>query len=287
MQIIDGNLLALEITQKIAKDVFDNFRDQRPGLAIILAGDRPDSALYVDIKQQRAKEVGIDTHLYKIKKQETNKDILDLIDYLNRDLEIDGILVQLPLPKKYNTDKIIRAISPEKDVDGFHPINREKIIQAKTISEEPKIIPPVYAAIFFILKKIGFNFSEKQAVLVVNSPIFAEGIVRMLERRGMRVVVVSADDEDLGSKIAEADLLISAIGRSRLIKAEMIKPNATVIDVGINRESDGNVVGDVDFEEAKEMAAAITPVPGGIGPLTVAKVLENTWRLAKSSRQIK
>ena len=281
MQIIDGNLLALEITQKIARDVFDNFGNRRPGLAIILAGDREDSALYVDIKQQRAKEVGVDTHLYKIEDRETTDDILTLIDYLNRDSEIDGILVQLPLPKKYNTEKIIKAIDPRKDVDFFHPVNRQKIIQATTVAEEPEILPPVYGAIFFILEKIGFIFPQQTAVLVANSPIFADGLRKMLERRGMKVDIVSADDKDLAAKTKEADLLVSAVGRPRLIKAEMIKPNATVIDVGISRETDGRVVGDVDFEEAKEMTAAITPVPGGIGPLTVAKVLENTWRLAR------
>jgi len=282
MQIIDGQQIALEITQKIAREIFDNALDKRPGLAIILAGEREDSALYVDIKQERAKEVGIDTHLYKIEEGETTEDVVELIEHLNKDEDIDGILVQLPLPEKYDTDKIIATINPQKDVDCFHPENVKKLDNYK--QEKPPILSPVYATVLEMLEKIYFDIKDRQVVLVVNSDIFGSGLKKILEAEGAdEVEIVFANDENLKEKTKQADLLITAVGRRNLITAEMIKPNAVAIDIGITKEN-GKVYGDVDFAEVKEMAQAITPVPGGVGPVTVAKVLENTWQLAKNKR---
>ena len=178
MQIIDGNQIALEITQKIARDIFDNALDNRPGLAIILAGDREDSALYVDIKQARAKEVGIDTHLYKIEKRETTEDIMKLIKHLNQDEEVDGILVQLPLPEKYDTDKIISAIDPIKDVDCFHPDNLKKLDNYRR--QKPNILSPVYATVMEVLTRISFNVTNKKSIIVANSEIFGNNLKKIL-----------------------------------------------------------------------------------------------------------
>ncbi len=278
MQIIDGQQIALEITQKIARDIFDNALDNRPGLAIILAGEREDSALYVDIKQQRAKEVGIDTHLYKMEEGEGTDEVIELIKHLNQDSEIDGILVQLPLPEKFDTDKIISTIDPKKDVDCFHPENVKKIAEYK--NDKTVLLSPVYATVMLMLEKIYFDLAGRRVVLVVNSKIFGEGLKKLLTNEGADVKMVFGNDKNLAKEVKQADLLITAVGKRNLITAEMIKPNAVVIDVGITKE-DGRVYGDVDFEEAKEMTQAITPVPGGVGPVTVAKVLENTWRLAK------
>ncbi len=279
MQIIDGQQIALEITQKIARDIFDNALDNRPGLAIILAGEREDSALYVDIKQQRAKEVGIDTHLYKMEEGEGTEEMVELIKHLNQDQEIDGILVQLPLPEKFDTDKIIATIDPKKDVDCFHPENIKKIAEYK--NNRAVLLSPVYATIMLMLDKVNFDLYGRQVVVVVNSEIFGNGLKTLLTNEGADVKMVFGDDKNLAEEVGQADLLITAVGKRNLITAEMIKPNVVVIDIGITKE-DGQIHGDVDFEEAKEMTRAITPVPGGVGPVTVAKVLENTWRLAKN-----
>jgi methylenetetrahydrofolate dehydrogenase (NADP+)/methenyltetrahydrofolate cyclohydrolase len=281
MQIIDGNQIALEITQKIARDIFDNALDNRPGLAIILAGDREDSALYVDIKQARAKEVGIDTHLYKIEKRETTEDIMKLIKHLNQDEEVDGILVQLPLPEKYDTDKIISAIDPIKDVDCFHPDNLKKLDNYRR--QKPNILSPVYATVMEVLTRISFNVTNKKSIIVANSEIFGNNLKKILKAEGSDVEVIFPDDKNLRKKIRTADLLVTAVGKRNLITGSMIKPNAVVIDVGIIKEN-GRIYGDVDFEEVKEMTLAITPVPGGVGPITVAKVLENVRKLSKSRK---
>jgi methylenetetrahydrofolate dehydrogenase (NADP+)/methenyltetrahydrofolate cyclohydrolase len=283
MYIIDGNQIALRITQQIARDIFDNALDNRPGLAIILAGEREDSALYVEIKQARAKEVGIDTHLYKIENGESTEDIVELIEHLNRDEEIDGILVQLPLPDNYDTEKIISTIDPAKDVDCFHPENIKKLDDYD--KENAIMISPVYGAVLEILKDIPLVIEGKKVVLVVNSDIFGNNLAKILRKEGAEVEIVFADDDKLAEKVREGDLLITAVGKKGLITGEMIKPNATVIDIGIVKEN-GRIYGDVDFEEVKEMSAAITPVPGGIGPITVAKVLENTRKLHKKRRGV-
>ncbi len=284
MQIIDGQQLATEINQRTAREIFNQSPEQRPGLAIILAGQRPDSELYVKLKEQKAKEVGIDTHLYKIKNKETTDDILELIKFLNQDPEINGILIQLPLPDKYDTDKIISAIAPQKDVDCFHPTNVQKLRTYQP--EKEMILPPVYGAVLLILEKIYFIPTGQQALVLANSDLFGQGLKDILETKEIKVSVAKPSDKDLKNKIKQADLLITALGKKHFIKGDMIKPNAVVIDIGIVREG-GKVYGDVDFAEAKEMSSAITPVPGGIGPLTIAKVLENTWRLTKQQRGLK
>lgn len=276
MTIIDGQQLALKITQNIAREIFDS-KEHHPGLAIILAGDREDSGIYVDIKQKVAKETGIDTHLYKIEDKEKTEDIVELIKHLNSDDEIDGILVQLPLPDKYDTNKIIATISPVKDVDCFHPSNIKKLNNYK--KKKPFILSPVYATVLEILKSIYFNLKNSQSVVVVNSQVFGGGLQKILESEGSESEVVFTDDKLFQEKIKKADLLITAVGERNLIIAEMIKPNAVVIDIGITKE-DGKIYGDVDFDEVKELVLAITPVPGGVGPVVVAKVLENTWKLA-------
>lgn len=279
MKIIDGQHIALKITQKVAREIFESGKktENRPGLAIILAGDREDSEIYVDIKQVTAKEVGIDTHLYRINEQENTEDIVKLIEHLNDDNEVDGILVQLPLPEKYDTDKIIATMDPGKDVDCFHPDNVEKLNNYK--EEKLFILSPVYATVLEMLESVYFNLEQSVSVVVANSQVFGGGLQKVLEAEGSKSEVVFTDDKLFKEKIKKADLLVTAIGKRNLITADMIKPNAVVIDVGITKE-DGKIYGDVDFNEVKEMVSAITPVPGGVGPVVVAKVLENTWKLA-------
>ncbi len=282
MQIIDGQHMALKITQRVAREIFESSKktNSRPSLAIVLAGDRKDSEIYVEIKQATAKEMGIDTHLYRISEQEDTKDIMELIKHLNEDREVNGILVQLPLPKKYNTDKIITTMIPDKDVDCFHPDNVKKLDNYK--KEKPFILSPVYATVLEMLSSVYFDLENSISVVVANSEVFGGGLRKILEAEGSKSEVVFTDDKLFKEKIKKADVLVTAVGKRNLITADMIKPGAVVIDVGITKE-DGKIYGDVDFEEAKEMASAITPVPGGVGPVVVAKALENTWKLAKGN----
>ncbi len=285
MIIIDGQHIALKITQRVAREIFENNKksSSRPGLAIILAGNKEDSEIYVNIKQERAREVGIDTHLYRIAEQENTEDIIELIKHLNEDKEVSGILVQLPLPKKYNTDKIISTISSDKDVDCFHPGNIEKLDNYK--KQKPFILSPVYATVLEMLESVYFDLDNTVSVVVANSEVFGGGLQKVLEAEGSEAEVVFTDDKLFKEKIKKADLLVTAVGKRNLITADMIKPGAVIIDVGITKE-DGKIYGDVDFEEAKEMASAITPVPGGVGPVTVAKVLENTWKLSERNNYL-
>ncbi len=283
MQIIDGQHIALKITQRVARKIFESSKktNARPGLAIILAGDREDSEIYVDIKQATAKEMGIDTHLYRINEQEDTEDVVGLIKHLNEDDEVSGVLVQLPLPKKYDTDKIIATMSPNKDVDCFHPDNVKKLNNYK--KQKPFILSPVYATVLEMLNSVYFTLDNTVSVVVANSEVFGGGLQKVLEAEGSEAEVVFTDDELFKEKVKKADLLVTAVGKRNLITADMIKPGAVVIDVGITKE-DGKLYGDVDFDEAKEMTSAITPVPGGVGPVVVAKALENTWKLSEQSR---
>ena len=283
MLVIDGQQIALRITQRVAREIFENSKktDSRPSLAIILAGDRKDSEIYVDIKQATAGEMGIDTHLYKINKQEDTGDIVKLIEHLNNDNEVDGILVQLPLPKRYDTDKIISTMSPEKDVDCFHPENVKKLDKYK--ERKPSVLSPVYATVLEMTNSVSFDLKDSISVVVANSDIFGGGLQKVLEAEGSKSEVVFINDALFKEKIKKADLLVTAVGKRNIITADMIKPNAVVIDVGITKE-DGKIYGDVDFDEVKEMTLAITPVPGGVGPVVVAKALENTWELNKKRR---
>ena len=285
MIIIDGQHIALKIVQKVAREIFEDSKktNNRPSLAIVLAGDREDSEIYVDIKQATAKEMGIDTHIYKINEQEDTKDIIELIEHLNNDEEVDGILVQLPLPKKYDTDKIIATMSPDKDVDCFHPDNVKKLDDYRKM--KPFILSPVYATVLEMLESVYFDLNGVVSVIVANSEIFGGGLQKVLEAEGAKAEVVFTDDKLFKEKIKKADVLVTAVGKRNLITADMIKPGAVVIDVGITKE-DGKIYGDVDFEEAKEMTSAITPVPGGVGPVVVAKALENTWKVTKKNKSL-
>ncbi len=256
---IDGQAIASRIKDEIAQTVFLGQPD-RPNLAIILVGSRPDSRLYVSLKQREGARVGIDTHLYDLEENVTEVELLEVIRFLNDDPAIDGILVQLPLPTHLNTDQIIAAINPLKDVDGFHP-------------DCPKyIVSPVLAAIGACLEEINFSPVGKTATILYNSAVFGKSVQVFLENKGLKV--------DMDGKTSDADLLVSALGEPQKIKKEMIKQGAVVIDIGITKLTHG-VVGDLDWEDVREKAAFATPVPGGIGPMTVAFLLKNTLEIFK------
>ena len=315
MQIINGKILAEKIKNEIVKEILrkDFFEEQncqdsscachvreknnktikqksnfiltcpRPNLAIILIGNREDSDLYVGLKEKEAKKVGIDTHLYKYADGISEKEILDSINYLNNDDCIDAILIQLPLPKRLDTDKIINSIKKEKDIDGFHPDNLKILLNS---CNGGAMMPPVFGACLEILKSINCELKNKKVCIIANSDIFGKTLAKVLECRGAEVETVKADNKDLKNKTSEADILITAVGKSKFIKKDMVKKDAVIIDIGITKEGK-KVYGDVDFEDVKNVAGYITPVPGGVGPLTIAMAFKNTVELYKKRLNIK
>jgi methylenetetrahydrofolate dehydrogenase (NADP+)/methenyltetrahydrofolate cyclohydrolase len=277
-QVIDGNKIAEKVKDKIVKEVLTLNKNKshnaeiRPNLAIILIGDNEESKIYVEKKIEQAQKVGVDTHLYKFSDQEAQVDIIKTIEILNEDFQIDAILVQLPLDKKFNTDKIIQTIDPKKDVDCFHPINKNR--------KKDKIISPVYCAVMEVLREANFNLENKKVLIILNSEFFGKNLKKILEKKGAKVEICLIDDSDIKSKISKADLLITAVGRPHYFKENMLKKGAGVIDIGISRKGK-KIKGDFDLTELNDKISFYTPVPGGIGPMTVAFLLKNTLELFK------
>jgi methylenetetrahydrofolate dehydrogenase (NADP+)/methenyltetrahydrofolate cyclohydrolase len=283
MQIIDGKKIADKIKDEIVADILfhnasDAFCSQRPSLAILLVGNRPDSSLYVSLKEREAKKVGVDTNLYCFSVSCSEKELEETISFLNNDNSIDGILLQLPLPDGFNTDRIVSLISPEKDVDRFHPENLKKTGQNNLLSPLEQVIEEV-------MIDIKYDPAGKSACIVANSNILGDSLAGLLISKGALTKVVSADDEDLVAVSSKADILITAVGRPGFIKTEHVKKDALIIDIGIVKEADGRISGDVDLVSVEKTAGFVTPVPGGVGPITIAAALRNTLELWK--RKIK
>jgi len=262
MKLIDGRAIAEKIKDKIALEIHE-LKGPRPGLAIILVGERSDSTLYVSLKEKQAKAVGIDTHLYRLAESTDQEEILATIKFLNNDPEIDGILVQVPLPEKLNTDLIINAINPDKDVDGFTKENMLRLMGEKS---EVGLMPPVYAVIIAMLESINCEIENKKVNLAVNSDIFEDNLVEILKRQAGEIV----------TNMQEADIVITAQGKAGSITADMVKDNAIIIDIGISHNKEGKICGDVDAESMKDKSGYLSPVPGGVGPMTIAMAFLNT-----------
>lgn len=283
MQIIDGRALAEKIKDNIIKEIAGDKKGlalincARPNLAIVLVGHNKESELYVSLKEREAKKVGIDTHLYRCEDTVAEEELLEMIKFLNNDETIDAILVQLPLPEPIDADKIIEAIRPEKDVDGFHSENLKNL--SKT-GDNARMMPPVFEAVLEMLKSIKYDMNDELVCILANSDIFGKSLAKVLECKGAKVKVVKGDDTKLKEKISEADLLITALGKPKFINGDMIKKGAIIIDIGTSNV-DGKIYGDVDFNDVDDMAAFITPVPGGVGPMTIAMALKNTLELYK------
>lgn len=271
-QIISGTQLSNQIKSKVAQQVSQYVKrgKRAPGLAVILVGADPASQVYVGSKRKSCTEIGITSKSYDLPETTTEQALLELIDELNQDNTVDGILVQLPLPKHIDSTKVIEKISPEKDVDGFHPYNVGRLCQR---------IPTLRACtpygVMKLLETTGISFYGKHAVIVGASNIVGRPMALELLLAGCTVTVTHRFTEDLASHIRQADILVVAVGKPKFIKGEWIKEGAVVVDVGINR-IEGKLVGDVEFEIAAERAAYITPVPGGVGPMTVAMLMKNT-----------
>jgi methylenetetrahydrofolate dehydrogenase (NADP+)/methenyltetrahydrofolate cyclohydrolase len=284
MTIIDGKQIAADIRAelKLKIETFKKKEGNIPGLVAILVGEDPASNVYVSMKHKACDEVGIYSKVEKLSDKTTEEDLLKLIEKYNNDNEYHGILVQLPLPKHIDEDKVIEAISPFKDVDGFHPINVGKMVIGKET-----LYPCTPYGVVELLKRYKIETKGKHVVVVGRSNIVGKPVANMLlqKKAGANAVVtvVHSAAEDLSSITKQADILIAAIGVPEFIKAEMVKNNAVVIDVGVNRVDDSSkksgykLVGDVDFENVAKKASFITPVPGGVGPMTIAMLMQNTY----------
>jgi methylenetetrahydrofolate dehydrogenase (NADP+)/methenyltetrahydrofolate cyclohydrolase len=275
-QIIDGKQIAQQIRSDLARQIQERIEQgkPRPGLAVVLVGDNPASQLYVKMKQKACLEVGIHSEEHRLPASISQGRLLGLIDQLNSDPRIQGILVQLPLPDGLDEEEVIMRIRPEKDVDGFHPINVGRLaIGADTY------VPCTPAGVMKMLDWINYDPAGKKAVVVGRSNIVGKPVAQLLLKRNATVTICHSHTKDLMDECRQADILVAAVGRPQMIKADWVKPGAAVIDVGINKIGK-KTVGDVDFDNVKEVAGWITPVPGGVGPMTIAMLLANTVRAA-------
>ncbi|AUS08537.1 bifunctional methylenetetrahydrofolate dehydrogenase/methenyltetrahydrofolate cyclohydrolase FolD [Laceyella sacchari] len=274
--IIDGKTIAKEVRSELKIEVAKlKEKGLIPGLAVVLVGNHPASESYVKGKIRASEEVGINSRLIRRESSISERELLELIETLNADPAIHGILVQLPLPDHINPDKVIATISPAKDVDGFTPVSVGNMV----IGQEA-LLPCTPHGIMHLLQRSGVPIAGKHAVVVGRSNIVGKPISLLLQRADATVTMCHSRTADLASHTKQADILIAAVGRPEMLTAEHVKPGAVVIDVGVNRH-EGKLVGDVKFDEVKEIASAITPVPGGVGPMTIAMLMSNTVEAAK------
>ncbi len=271
--IIDGKQISQSIKDELKLEVaqLEAQYGRRPRLEVIIVGDNPASRSYVRGKIKATEYCGFDGELIELPESVSESDLLAEIARLNQDERVDGILVQLPLPKHIDEQKVIDAISPAKDVDGFHPEN-----VARLWLNEPCILPCTPKGIIVLLERAGVELSGKRAVVIGRSNIVGKPVAKLLLDRNCTVTIAHSRTQDLPALCREADIVVAAIGRAKMITADYIKPGAAVIDVGINRTADGHLVGDVDFEAVKDIAGYITPVPGGVGPMTITMLMRNT-----------
>ncbi len=272
-QIIDGNAIAAQLRQDIKKRVEARKAKglRAPGLAVILVGSDPASQVYVNHKRKDCAEVEFNSISHDLPAETTQEDLLALIDQLNADPAVDGLLVQLPLPKHINVETVIERIAPEKDVDGFHPYNIGRLT-----TQMPTLRPCTPRGCMTLLERTGVDLKGMDAVVVGASNIVGRPMALELLMAGCTVTVCHSKTRDLEGKLSRADIVVAAVGRPEMIKGEWLKEGVIVIDVGINRLESGKLVGDVDFNSASEKASWITPVPGGVGPMTRATLLQNT-----------
>lgn len=268
-QIIDGKQIAADIREKLKQKIAR--LPVAPQLAIVLVGNDEPSLIYVRNKQKAAAQIGLQSQLYHMDEDTSEKELLNVIAKLNADKQINGIIVQLPLPKQLNTNRIINAISPLKDVDGFHPYNTGMLQN----NEQPYFIAATPLGVMKLIKSVNQNLSGKNVVLIGASLIVGRPLATLLLNQECTVSITHAQTKNIKELTTKADILVAACGVAKLVKADWIKENAILIDVGINRDS-GKLCGDIDFEDVKEKAGAITPVPGGVGPMTIAMLLSNT-----------
>ena len=276
--IIDGKKEAALLREEIKKEIFSikEKHNKTPGLSVILIGNFAPSLIYVNNKEKNSRDVGINSEVIRYSESVTEKEVLNKIDELNKNESVSGILVQLPLPDQINKEKIINAIHPKKDVDGFHPINVGNLS-----SGYKAIVPCTPFGCLLLIKKIEKNLSGKHAVIIGRSNLNGKPMAQLLLKENCTVTVVHSKTKDLKLECQKADILVVAVGVANLVKGDWVKKDSIIIDVGINKVGD-KLVGDVDFESVKDRAKAITPVPGGVGPMTIACLLKNTLECFKA-----
>jgi 5,10-methylene-tetrahydrofolate dehydrogenase/methenyl tetrahydrofolate cyclohydrolase len=287
-QILDGKAVAEQLRAEVAEEVAARVAagKSRPGLATVLVGDNPASHVYVRAKQKACQEVGIESFGFDLPATASQSEVENLVKELNADPKVHGILVQLPLPTGLDEERVLNAISIEKDVDGFHPLNIGRLAQK---GREPLFVPCTPAGVMYLLDKVVPSLEGVNAVVLGRSNIVGMPVALLLVRANATVTICHSRTKDLPSVVRAADVLVAAVGRAEMVRGDWVKPGAVVIDVGVNRVEDAShpkgyrLVGDVAFEEVKEVAGAITPVPRGVGPMTIAMLLRNTLRAAKLS----
>ena len=277
--IIDGKAIAAKMRAEMAAEISTlKKKGITPGLATVLVGEDPASEVYVRMKGNACKDLGMHSEKHTLPEETTEAELLALVERLNSDPAIHGILVQLPLPKQINTDTILEAISPAKDVDGFHPYNVGRLVVGK-----PTFQPCTPYGVMVMLREAGVDLAGKEVVVVGRSNIVGKPVALMCLQQHATVTICHSKTRDLPSKVRAADVVIAAVGVPEMIKGEWIKEGAVVIDVGVNRVGEKKLVGDVEFTTAAQRASAITPVPGGVGPMTITMLLYNTLEAAKNA----
>lgn len=288
--IISGTETSKKIQAELKDEVISlKAKGVTPALATILAGEDEGSKVYIGQKIKMCERLGIVSHHHKLAKDTPEAELLQLIDKLNKDPQVHGILCQLPLPKHINADKVLLAISPDKDVDGFHLLNMGKLLSKKNMKEieqEGMYLPCTPHGIIQLLRRTNIPMSGAEAVIVGRSNIVGKPVALLLMAENATVTICHTGTKDMGAVTRRADILIAAIGKPKFITADMVKDGVVVIDVGVNRLTEG-LCGDVDFEKVKEKAFAISPVPGGVGPMTIAMLMVNTVKAAKKLSGIK
>lgn len=278
-KIIDGKTLAASVRASL-KERVDALaaRGVRPGLAAILAGEDPASRVYVRNKARACEDSGVRSEVHEFPEQVSESALLDCVARLNADPAVHGIVAQLPMPQGIDANRVLAAISPAKDVDGFHAANLGALVQGR-----PGFVPGTPAGVMRLLEHAGVAVAGRHAVVVGRSIIVGKPLALLLLQKDATVTICHSKTPDLASTCRAADILVAAVGRAKLIAAPMVKPGACVIDVGVNRMPDGKLAGDVDFDGVREIAGSITPVPGGVGPMTVAMLIANTVKAAEQS----
>ena len=277
-QILDGKSLAALVRAGVKARVERlSQRGIRPGLGVILAGDDPASRVYVRNKQRACEETGVHSKLFGFDASVSETQLLQRLEALNRDPAIHGILVQLPLPRHIDAARVLEAVSPAKDIDGFHAANLGALLAGA-----PRFVPCTPAGVMRLLERAGVPIAGRRAVVIGRSNIVGKPLALLLLQKDATVTICHSKSVNLGSITREAEILVAAAGRAKLVTADMVKPGACVIDVGVNRGADGKLAGDVDFDAVKAVAGWITPVPGGVGPMTIAMLLENCLHAAEN-----
>ena len=275
-KILSGKVVSQRIKDELKEEVKElNAKGIFPGLAVIIVGDDPASRVYVNSKKKACEEIGVYSEEYALPAETSEEELLQLVEKLNNEPKINGILVQLPLPKHIDEETIINAISPKKDVDAFHPSNVGKIMIGNY-----DFLPCTPAGVMELIKESGIDVSGKECVIVGRSNIVGKPQAMLLLHANGTVTICHSRTQDLKAKTKNADILVAAVGIPNFITGDMIKEGAVVIDVGINRIAEKTLVGDVEFESAEKVASAITPVPGGVGPMTIAMLMKNTVKAA-------